>query len=93
MCLLDRNKCDFSGPDEISYSSKIWFPEVLFIRVTFKKNLCEPLVLVHNLYLKERGTFSTYKTQAEKEKVTEILEAKDLRKLSKRKKSRSRRRW
>ena len=106
-CLPDRNKCDYSRPEEISYSSKTWFPECLFIKINFKKQLksckpdkvdqpLEPLILAHPLYLKERGSFDTYAVKVIKTEVNTTLEAKDMRKLSKRKgsaKSRSRRRW
>ena len=49
----DRNANAWASKDEISYSSKTWFPELLFIRVTFKKSLkLQPLEIQHPLYLR-----------------------------------------
>jgi len=52
-CTLDKNKNDYArAPHEISYSSKTWFPDYIFIRITFVKSLeIEPMVICRKLHL------------------------------------------
>lgn len=80
----DRNRNDFAQRDvgkmEISYSSKLWFPDYIFTKINFVKGLnLEPLIISRRLILKERESFDPYDVEVDKDKVLN-LEAKYLKK-------------
>ena len=59
--IVDLNKNDYGLPYELSYSSKTWFPEILYIRITWVAALkWPPLIFQHIPYLKKGGSMTFY---------------------------------
>jgi hypothetical protein len=59
--IVDLNKNDYGLPYELSYSSKTWFPDILYIRITWIRALnWPPLIFQHILNLKKGGSMSYY---------------------------------
>jgi hypothetical protein len=59
--LVDINKNDYGLPHELSYSSKTWFPDILYIRITWVRALgWPPLNFQHILTLKRGGSWTQY---------------------------------